>query len=172
MLFRSVNNLGREWREISYFMGRTSSSVINKWRELGGETYLEKRKNEWSIEEIAEFLKYIELYSDVKFLKENYKNNVLTKIKEKIKYITTRSNGNHYFYGDNRIEHLRDLLAFLRENDKAPLKNIKWDKVAKRMENRSMEECKKKWEKQLYFMVIGKQKFSVKTDIELIETYY
>ena len=56
-------------------MGRTSSSVISKWRELGGETCLEKRKNEWSIEEIAEFLKYIEHYSGVKFLKENNKNN-------------------------------------------------------------------------------------------------
>jgi len=171
-LIDHIKKLGQNWKQISLLMGRTTGDIRSKWRELGGEAYLEKRRDEWSIEEILNLLLLVENDSGVKFLKKDVENYIAEQLKLQAKYLIKKEGNNKfYFGGNNRLENLKDFLDAIHEDVAIPLKGLNWDSIAQKLNNRSPNDCKEKWEKQLYFLLTSKRHFTPMNDLELAKAY-
>jgi hypothetical protein len=172
-LIDHINQLGQEWKRISSLMGRTTGDIRNKWRELGGNTYLEKRKDEWSIEEILNLLLLVENDSGMKFLKADIESCIAEQLKLQARSLVKKEGKNEfYFGGSNRLESLKDFLAAIHEDVVIPIKGINWNTIAHNLPNRSPNDCKEKWKRQLHPMLTSKKHFTAMNDIEIARAYY
>lgn len=167
-LIDCVNKYGKEWKSIAGMLGRTPTNIRDKWRELGAENYLERRKDEWSIEETVELLKLIEVSSGISFLKRQLESHVATQVKLLAKHIVTKKDKpGSYFERENRLNCLKELLDAIKEDVEIPCRDLNWTAIAYRMKTRSVDDCRNKWEKQLYLMLASRKRFTPKRDLEL-----
>jgi len=168
--------MGKEWKKIADILGRTPTNIRDKWRELGGDNYLERRKDEWSLEEIINLLKLVETSYGHKFLKENVEQKLLQIIKENAESIIKKTkNGETQFYlnGEKKHEILKDLLdAVKKVNAKIPSDNLNWTAISHKMKTRSVDDCRNKWTKQVYLFLTSKPRFTPKHEQNLANMYF
>ena len=167
-----VNKYGKEWKLIAGILGRTPTNIRDKWRELGAENYLERRKDEWSIEEVIKLLKLIEISSGIKFLKKDLESRLAVQMKVLEKYIIAKKDKTGlYFEREKRLTCLKELLDTIKEKVEIPFRDLNWTAIAYKMGTRSVDDCRNKWEKQLYLMLTSRKRFTPKRDFELIQAY-
>eukprot|EP00826_Nyctotherus_ovalis_P061123 TRINITY_DN8664_c0_g1_i9.p1 TRINITY_DN8664_c0_g1~~TRINITY_DN8664_c0_g1_i9.p1 ORF type:complete len:208 (+),score=48.64 TRINITY_DN8664_c0_g1_i9:888-1511(+) len=147
-------------------MGKTPRDLRNKWRELGGETYLERKKDEWSVEETIDLLLLVESCSGKKYLKNNIQECIERLVRPEEGFLVRR-NGQFYFNGDDRLQKLKYFLDSIHEDVAIPLKITNWHTVSSKLGKHSPNDCRNKWEKQLYLMLTSKKQFTPMNDIEL-----
>ncbi len=177
-LIDHVEKYGKEWKKVAELMGRTATNIRDKWRELGGDNYLERRRDEWSIEEIVHLLKLVEKSTNVHFLGSKLEAAIPQQLKSQAAYIMAKKGktGETSFYflrEQGGLEQLKTFLDSLRkEGTRVPNEDINWTAIAEMMKTRSVDDCRNKWSKQLYLLLTSQRRYTGKDDRQLAEGYF
>ena len=168
MLLELVKEKGHAWKDIAKEMnirfdngtmdqrfGRTPENVKDKFKQLGGENIIYRKKGPWSIEESIEVIRLINIATEANFLKKS------TSLKYRfledqggknqpgkpIKIKTTDEKTIVKVY--DRSEPLENLIPLIVKRKRCkkviPKLNLSWSAIQANLKTRSVDDIRNHW---------------------------
>lgn len=165
-----VKEKGTKWVEISEILGRTPENCKDKYKEIGGENFLERLKK-FDLSSALKLMKYSDQMSEFKLLKNEYL------FRENLKEI--------YLLQDNILlidtslkeekseciilNILKIILDFEQLEEKIHSgEENNFTQIAKRLKTKSYDDCKNYWDKLMNDFGLSR-KCKIRKDIKMIK---
>ena len=150
-LFKLYEQFGRRWTEIGRALNRTPTNVRDKWKQLGEEQNLERRRQRvWEFAEVIKMVRLIERTKNMRIF--DTENDALLKTQfedfcqKNLEGRKIRISGKFLNQAQKRVV----CHHFCKEAlDSLPALNVNWSRVARELKTKSKDDCRNKWFKQL-----------------------
>lgn len=158
-LVNYIEKWGNEWEKIGGMLGRTGTNCRDKFKYLGGYNYLNRKKSTWSLSETIKLIRSIEKDFGIKFQK-NKANRLLKGPEIQEEDLESfkgknRSKNSSIYEGDQSLRKIERYFNF--EVAKTLVSNkVKWSKVLYAVTTKSKDDCRFRWNKQIYDFIMSR----------------